>query len=217
MYTHYDLHTKNVLLFRPDPSKTIQYNYHTKDGIITFKCPYVPKIIDYGRCFFNNGTETSKHIYDKLCSIKECGKCGAKYGFTYHSPTEFLAISIQKKNESHDLLLLYKMLQGLPYSKTSMAQYRKSISCRMLEKMGPKILYNVDIPESKQGLGTKENTTLHPKGDIIANVTDVYQELKKIITNPKVIQQNNMIQPDTMIAGTFNIYEDGRPMEYFTI
>lgn len=217
VYTHYDLHIQNVLLFRPHPNKTIRYTYHLSDGsILTFYCPYVPKIIDYGRSYFNNGKENSKQIYDKICLLQECGKCGEKHGFSMHKPQEFLGISSQRKNESHDLMLWYNLHRNVQtnYPKSSLKEFRASTSYRLLEKVGKRIQYNVGIPLSRIGTGTREDTTLHPKGDIVANVTDACQELTKIVLHPTVVEEN---QPSTMVLGTFHIYEDGKNMEYFKV
>lgn len=52
-FTHYDLHTSNVMLYQPSKGKYIEYIYHLSDNKeVRFKCPYLVKIIDYGRCFF---------------------------------------------------------------------------------------------------------------------------------------------------------------------
>jgi hypothetical protein len=52
-FTHYDLHTSNVMLYEPAKGKYIEYVYHVEGGKeVRFRCPYLVKIIDYGRCFF---------------------------------------------------------------------------------------------------------------------------------------------------------------------
>ena len=218
VFTHYDLHTMNVLLLRPYPDKTIQYIYHQKDGTTSFKCPYIPKIIDYGRCFFDSGPVNSKQIYDKVCAVRECGKCGEDYGFTLLSPTRYLEISSQQKNESHDLKLMYQLDVVMPYvnfGTSTLNQYKKFAAFRQVYKMFSRVKYGVNLPEEHKTNGTVEDTTLHPKGDVVANVTDAYRELKKIVTHKKVMEENNIHQPDATVAGTLHIYEDGRPMEYF--
>jgi hypothetical protein len=40
----------------------------------------------------------------------------------------------------------------------------------------------------------------------------MFNELKKIVSHPDVIQEN-MANP-LPVAGTFHVYEDGRPMEF---
>ena len=215
VFTHYDLHRGNVLIFRPYKQKTIQYVYHMKDGTqIAFKCPFIPKLIDYGRCFFDNGNVNSKSIYQKICSIPECGKCGQDYGFTNLSPTEFYGISVQKKNESHDLRLVYELDKIVKFVNIGVREshYRKAFSYRKLEKVLQKVKYGETLSTSKKSYGTPEDTTLHPKGNVVANVTDMFNELKKIVTHPDVMSEN--LDYEIPISGTFHVYEDGRPMEF---
>ena len=76
-FTHYDLHTENVLLYEPfgkNSNKYITFNYYnSKNELTTFKSKYLVKIIDYGRSYFNNGVSVnSKTIYTKLCKTNEC-------------------------------------------------------------------------------------------------------------------------------------------------
>ena len=226
VFTHYDLHQDNVLLFQPHKTKTIQYIYHQQDGsTVEFKCPYIPKIIDYGRCYVNNQHINSKDIYETLCKIPECGYCGDDFGFTFMDPEEYLSISIQKKNESHDLRLIHNLHKAVPlfHPKIPMTRMR-SESYKRLEKMLSKVQYGKSLtmygkPASRkyEDQGTKEDTTLHPKGDIVANVTDAYHELLKIVKNSKVKEENQRLQPDALVAGILHIYDDGRPMEYFKV
>ena len=54
-FTHYDLHANNVLVFEPIPGDCIHFRYHFGDGeVVEFYSPYLVKIIDYGRCFFDS-------------------------------------------------------------------------------------------------------------------------------------------------------------------
>jgi hypothetical protein len=112
-FTHYDLHTDNVLLYEPAPGKFIQYHYHTDTGVISFQSPYIAKIIDYGRSYFKDG-EDSKDIYDQVCRLPECrDMCGDQRGFAsfpLSNEQQFYHIVSQKKNESHDLRFLTMVL-----------------------------------------------------------------------------------------------------------
>lgn len=59
-FTHYDLHTENVLLYKfPGP---VLFRYETSDGVIEFRCWYLAKIIDYGRSYFNGAGISSKEF-----------------------------------------------------------------------------------------------------------------------------------------------------------
>jgi len=131
-FTHYDLHPYNVLLFTCQPSKCIEYVYHLKDETFTFRSIYVPKIIDYGRCYFNNNTFSSKDIKNKLCQAKSCNfnpdpnlepvhekiNCGYNYGFIE------LYFDSNKYNDSVDLMLLDRIENMLQYKYEGMPIYQ---------------------------------------------------------------------------------------------
>lgn len=65
-FTHYDLHLGNVMVYRPRPGYYIQYHYVFSDNTtVSFKSQYGVKIIDYGRCFFDNKTLFQDATYIK--------------------------------------------------------------------------------------------------------------------------------------------------------
>jgi len=163
MFTHYDLHDGNVMLYEPVNGKYIQYHFHINGEIVSFKSIYIAKIIDYGRVFIAN---ESKNIYDKVCNERDCDpNCGDNLGFTWLEapPTELNSyICAQVRNKSHDLRLLdlckkRRLHETFPelYSITS------------------KIVFTEDY-------GTKEklNTGLPAK---IHNVMDAEKELRALV------------------------------------
>jgi hypothetical protein len=213
-FTHYDLHDENVLLFEPNPNKYIHYKYHLLDGsLIEFYCRFIPKIIDYGRSFFDNGNINSKKIYDRVC--KECPNCGINSGFTWLNPIPEYGISSQKKNESHDLRLLYMIslrLNKLENDPTIIKYH----NFNELLKMFKKVIYGIGVPKLYKMYGTEEHLNLPLKGYIIGNVTDAYEYLKEMIAHPNAIKTNKLYEesPHYQKSGTFHIYENGRAMEY---
>ena len=74
-FTHYDLHTDNVLLFEPVVNKYIHYHYTNKDGsTCSFKSRYIVKMIDYGRSYILD-PETgigSMTVYNQVCAEPKC-------------------------------------------------------------------------------------------------------------------------------------------------
>ena len=82
-FTHYDLHLKNVLVYRAHPEKCLAFEYklpedrHGHRETVRFECNYVAKIIDYGRSYFYDGRESSATIYRDLfldrCDIRARG------------------------------------------------------------------------------------------------------------------------------------------------
>jgi len=217
IFTHYDLHDGNVLLYEPAPGKFIRYYYHLKRGeIIEFNCPFVPKIIDYGRSFFDNGNVSSKTIYDKLCKAANCVNCGKDVGFTWLAPITFLGISSQKKNESHDLRLVEEIrlrINAILHGQAKPTQNTYIVLDRFLNQ----IKYGRRISGNKR-FGTKENLDAYVRGRRISNVTAAYDYLKEAIKTPDIIAENSSQynNPADKI-GDFHIYEDGRDMEYVPI
>lgn len=218
VYTHYDLHSLNVLIFQPYKEKFIQYIYHMENETISFKCPYIPKIIDYGRSFFDNGTFSSKDIYEKVLGTPECKGSGDQFGFGWLNPEEMMTMSAYKKNESHDLRLMYRLNEKIRIYKSRIhaEKYKKSHSYRRMEKVLSRLQYGVSLPLYDKMYGTKEDTTLHPRGNIVSNVTDMYNETKKIIMTESVILENDRFH--TMpVGGILHVYENGNPMEFIRI
>lgn len=217
-FTHYDLHYDNVLLFEPSPGKYIHYHYFLKDGSeVHFKCSFVPKIIDYGRSFFTNGNVSSKTIYDKICASRDCINCGKNNGFIWLDPVPHLTVSSQKKNESHDLRLLISIL--LEFVRIHLDGIDLPTEHAFVEfyRIISRIVYGVGITNPKdRKYGSRENLNLYD--DRIANVTSVYNSLKRAILKPEVMEENEIHFGDNSNKlGDFNIYEDGRDMEYVSL
>jgi hypothetical protein len=212
-FTHYDLHGENVLLYEPIKNKFIQYHYHYKNNtVLTFNSPYIPKIIDYGRSYFNNGNVSSKTIYDKLCNTEECENCGEDYGFAWLDPNPMFHISSTQKNESHDLRLLNVIkneIKEIPDLKP------KDKSFIVIDKILNKVEYGVGIENRGNKMyGTIENTTNGKNSNKIFNVNDAYESLKTAIEMPSLIDLNKKMYTDNNKLGNLHIYEDGRDMLY---
>jgi hypothetical protein len=115
-FTHYDLHSGNVLLYKLPEGKfmNIKYIDERSGKCTTIKTNYIAKIIDYGRCYFGNlGNKelmTSKTIGDAVFKSSVCSKLGpSNVGFDNFEPAtkENYYISSIVKNISHDLRLAY--------------------------------------------------------------------------------------------------------------
>jgi len=76
VFTHYDLHDENVLIYKLPPDQYVIYEFTFKETTYRFKTRFIAKIIDYGRCYFNDkGTHyTSMKIYEKICAADKCNK-----------------------------------------------------------------------------------------------------------------------------------------------
>jgi hypothetical protein len=159
-FTHYDLHSGNVLLYSPKENSYVTYNYHLNSGnIVSFKSRFIVKIIDYGRCFYKNTTlrKSSLKTYDNLCKV--CVLCGSDAGFKTleeeRYPGSFHHISSQKRNASHDLRLITTI---------------KSPSGTLLNK-----IQNITHYETKYG--TKEKLKLEQGDNVILKNLIIKTEL----------------------------------------
>ena len=203
VFTHYDLHLNNVLIYEPGYDEYITYHYHLNDGtIVKFHSKYIVKIIDYGRAYFKDGTHNSKKVYDNICKITECDpNCGEDVGFSILGPEippgSFSYVSSQVKNESADLFLINSLVQIFLYHKNTFSKFNSILN---------KIWF-------KGKHGTKEvRTSGLPHR--INNVSDVCESLQEIITEPSHILQNERDFAYYDPLGDFHIYQDGRPMNF---
>jgi len=207
-YTHYDLHADNVQIYEPVRGKYIQYHYHVAGGkVISFKSPYVAKIIDYGRSYFHNSvTDNSKRFHSHICMLGNCRpKCGANFGFTFLNDEtvfgESAYIISQKPNVSHDLRLIYDSIPRIPDSYAMKPFFTKFIN----------VVY--DVKTKLKGYGTKENKVAG-KGGVCNNINDVYMGLESLVTDVMSVINDNKYPDPNMKLGDLHIYADGTPMRY---
>ena len=230
-FTHYDLHSNNVLLYEPIKGKYIEYYYHLENNqVVNFKSPYLVKLIDYGRSYFNPGTASLNptEIYNNLCGEPACTskppifkhECGSKYGFAWFDPSKKLDkhdyyINTMTHNQSHDLRIL-KFLTTLTVSN----KFKRYIDPR-LEVITNKLAILINMVEYGKGLkkneqwyGAKETTTSGLPSKI-NNVSDAEQALRTLILTSVETQTLNNIKykPENKI-GSIHVYVDGTPMRY---
>lgn len=112
-FTHYDLHGDNVLIYEPRKGGYITYHYHFPTEVVTFDSRYIAKIIDYGRCYFNDKETNmdSLKIHKKVCNTSRCDpECGKRKGYYWlreTPPNRDSQIASAANNISHDLRLIY--------------------------------------------------------------------------------------------------------------
>jgi hypothetical protein len=98
IFTHYDLHLANVLLYKPFENRCILYKYKVDNTEIVFYSSYIVKLIDYGRAYTKNSEDInlSMMLYNDRCHrILEKNE---------RMCDRFQICS--KKNESYDIQLL---------------------------------------------------------------------------------------------------------------
>lgn len=206
-FTHYDLHTGNVLLYEPIPGKHIEYHYHLPNETVVFCSKYMVKIIDYGRCFFSGSPE----YHEKLMAESSCNRFQHTLWFPRKDRTRddaMFFINPYYKNESHDLRLMRSY--GRPFEIAIGDAFANSHLGPYIELFKKIVYENVRFPD-KTAYGTKEDLT---HDDNIRNVTDAEDRLRKWITQSINKQLNRIRHPSSKKLGEFHIYSDGRDMVY---
>jgi hypothetical protein len=215
-FTHYDLHSENILIYEPVKHSYIQYHYHMKGGnVVSFKSSYIAKIIDYGRCFFedreNDAIEgSSKKIYETICSIPSCPNCGDSMGYTWLRPVAkkheryFYYISSQVFNRSHDLRLLSMMAKKFAVDPDI---------THMIKTHNPDIMNILKQVVYKDRYGTPDKLSVEHSNKL-HNVIDVANALQRLVGSVFSIEKNEHHYSSMSKLGDMYVYSDGRPLEF---
>jgi hypothetical protein len=224
-FTHYDLHTNNVLIYEPVPGKYIDYRYMLVDGsIVMFKCRYMAKIIDYGRCFFKDESNpgisgSSKLIYDAICeNIPECDgdwdktkNCGEEKGFETLNENTYpeYYINTTVHNTSHDLLLLYQVKKMCKHH---------PVTNPFLQTIFDKLQYG----KEGEDFGSVEKNNVSPLTDDlpeeINNVIDAHNALKTQVIKQQIKNdecKNDLYYNTLTSLGILTIYQCGGIMDFY--
>ena len=200
VFTHYDLHDSNVLIYEPIPQHFIQYHYHMPDGtVVSFKSSYIAKIIDYGRCFYNDVSNpdidgTSQTVHSSLCRQRECRPtCGIEKGYYFTqplsaNPSDDHYISSVVRNRSHDLILL-----------------------KILKRTITPIDAVIALTVYDDQYGTPERPNDYPNS--IQTVTDACMAFKSVIERHYIKSRNDAYFMGRTKIGDLHVYNQ-RPMEY---
>ena len=212
VFTHYDLHTDNVLVYEPVAGSHIEYHYHMDGGKETvFRSKYIAKIIDYGRCYYKDESSTSntsesKSFYDNLvCKVckPRCGT-GRGYGWMEYKANQMKRssyISSQRVNPSHDLRLLY-----------SIGNKIKGMDPKLQTLMG-RVVYGRGVSKGKEMYGTEPRTDSgYPMR--IHNVNDAFTWLEELVKDPMSEVQNDIDYRGSKKLGELHIYGGDRPMRW---
>ena len=227
-FTHYDLHSRNVLIYEPVPGKYIDYKYVLDDGsIVEFKSRYISKIIDYGRAFFKDDSNeeisgSSKSIYDIISkNIPECDDGPGRYGGHDKGFSSFdngigYSIDSRVRNRTHDLLLLYRIKKILkhPY-------FSDKDSNPFLQNIFDNLEYGNEVAleaeelatgKTKYEFGSVEKLSDYTFPERINNVIDAHNALKRAVSQCKI--QNDLDHQALTSFGNLTIYQSGRPMKF---
>ena len=224
-FTHYDLHDGNVIVYEPIKGKHIQYHYHIGGGeTVSFKSPYIAKVIDYGRSYFKykgaTGKLNSPDIYKKLCDEPVCNKgepCGKHYGFEWMEgplSNQNYFISSQVPNMSHDLRLLNIVRNAYDdiKPKVTAAKGQMRAGFDSLHNFLDKVKFGMGIKGETKVYGTNVNKKMGFPGSI-NNVADAERGLREIILENQDVYDLNeaRYKPENKI-GDIHVYVDGEPI-----
>jgi hypothetical protein len=228
-YTHYDLHSKNILLYKVATNSHVIFHYHLKDHkygteeIVSFKSKFIVKIIDYGRSFFVDPAppidglpHTSKEVYDRMYNVmsQKFGPIynrdynpinGLDWGANNHSEHDFFISSIMR-NKSHDLRLIHELKKDHP---------NELLFNKPLFNLMHSVEYGVGIKNPKyKTYGTKEQTISGLSRGKIVNVNDMQYSLKMLIKNVECITLHNNYYNNSKKVGDIYIYDTEQPFKY---
>lgn len=165
VYTHYDLHAENVMLYVPFAGKSIKYTYKG----FSFYSPFLVKIIDYGRCYFPGA-------YGLFEDFTREPACLGKPGFFFNSdPASEHGIASQSINRSHDLRLIALIVV-------------KFSSNRFVALLKDKLVYESkgDEREKEMKYGTMPNPNGYPK---IQTVTDAERVIREYLASMLPVEE----------------------------
>ena len=217
VYTHYDLHTSNVIVVQPHDDLYIEYIYHYPNNkIVRFNSQYIAKIIDYGYSYFNDTSSSgtnSADILKALCHEPDCGttnstKCGYKNGYDVLVGS-LVRYSIKSSviNRSTDLLTMHRIYTTF-FSKFTQRYSKIPHIKDFITELKSDLHWN-----TTSIYGTPEDLTNDGK---IRNVMQLQERLERIITSFDVKNVNQeLIDNLADKSGTLHIYTDGSaPMKY---
>ena len=223
IFTHYDLHTGNILLSQPIKDTYIQYIYYLPHNkIIKFKSKYIAKIIDYGMSYFHDKTQciNSNVIYNSLCFFPQCGtlenKCGNNVGYKFlnnkNNPYIKYNIIPKTKNESSDLKLIYA-LKTNEFLHKNRSLYIKHFPWLIeVYNIMDNVVYGVGLETKNKTHGTIEN--LENDNIHIFNVSHAKEKIEKILDIDYYQFINDNYYHNMKKCGDLHIYTDGRNMKF---
>jgi len=229
-FTHYDLHAKNVQLFRiPDKEdasgkikpRCVQIRMHLKKGsVLMYKTKYLPVIIDYGRSYVNCSSVNSENILKNVCKFDSWSKhasnrvckndCGNARGFW---TPEFDHNKQKFRKQTLENWLIDPTRRNISYD----LRLLEILKFYFRENLytSSKFKYSEDsykdfiirkVVNNTNAIGQLENTTnSHEKA---YNVHSASYILTNIIKNSKFADENKLLFQGHEIYRTIDIWED---------
>jgi hypothetical protein len=227
-FTHYDLHTSNIVLVKIPNNQFVNIRIHLPNGIriVSYKSIYLPVIIDYGHIFancqnLNNLIHNSNEIIQTTCNFdstnpiaqervckRECGDDKgynwlpiynyATRSFNQQTPGRYY-IDPTRRNISHDVKLLNYIKEYL--SRINFAGIRNSTY------IGQSFLSNFlesKIINMQTDFGSSENISANLQR--VYNVYNAFSLINEIVDNPEFNTNNDLLFVGKTLYKTIDIW-----------
>ena len=200
IYTHYDLHSGNIMYMKSPNIIKIVYNINNSEYIIYTK--FIPIIIDYGRSHMNCSKLDSTLITSERFAENACNsKCNPlqnthnceinslkfnKYNNKWFDNSDFYYINPRVKNESFDLRFINSIMQVLKQT---------DIKNRYLQTFNIKNNPDWFLKDKSISYGVKEHkqepNKIETLTDIITFLTNYYINLNYLKNVPNININNS--------------------------
>jgi len=209
VFTHYDLHTGNVMFVKVPDNKIIYITYVIDNKEYNLYTHFIPVVLDYGRAHINclelDNLTHSKIFTEIFCANKNCNpksnnECdGLSKGMnvfknnqdTYNDMSNFYSINYRVKNESCDLRFLHEFMT-LISSPIKQEYIKIFVEDWIIEEKGQKLI----------NYCTKENLSKFADTNKVNNTTDVISWLTTI--QETIYQNSNIVSKE--LYGKLKIY-----------
>jgi hypothetical protein len=210
-FTHYDLHTRNVLLYKPfKGNQCVQLVYYDINGDITRKAysEWICKIIDYGRCHYPN----ARKKLERICET--CKNCGMQDGFAMTIEPLFdsrRGIDITKNGYLENNYYINPLVANPSHDLTLMHH---------IELLHYKMSSQFSIPPVHPAHFGLQNyshllpfpATIRRKKPIVSTVMDAEKALREPYEGRS--RENRYVDEQWEVKAVLHIYSDGRDYTY---
>jgi hypothetical protein len=234
-FTHYDLHTDNLVLVKIPNDQYVQVNYHDDKGnIITYKTEYIPIIIDYGHSYINcdhmkrlisNPDErgliqNSENIIKKVCSYDNSNPdsnknkckdtCGDKTGYTW-TPS-YTRSTHTFKPQTKDNYYIDPVRPNRTHDLHLLSIIKTEFDFKHVSRtnfIGKSLIsdfFDKKVQVSQSPFGSSENMNILT--DKVYNVNTAYRLLNDIVKNTDFNLNNDPLFTSKKLYKTINIYTD---------
>lgn len=210
-FTHYDLHSDNVLISKAPDNKYFHFTYHFDNGeTVEFFSQYLAKIIDYGRCYYE---DESKFFYS-LCEEPKCQKFPTLRYFQNKtqkagSLSKFEESSCGMDNGYHWFEILDPKYTDLHINSLYPNPSHDLRLYRNLRKKSK----NVYISKLKPCLGSMPHYTINKtREEGVANVSEAFYECVRVFENNRIHDSHNVVAKKDVLM-TFEIFGNDREMK----